>query len=580
MATNKSTNTVMGLLGGAIALAILIFINLVAERAFSRVDLTHEKRYSLSEPFQRILSKLDPKSPAKITYYVSGNPASNFVQTKRDILDKLGEIITASRGMIELDVIDPDRNKRAREELKARGLELNVQQQSQDKLQFSTLFTTLSITYEDQEPVFIPVIQRAEDLEYEIANTFLNMTLEKRPVVALFTPKAPVPLRRTPGARLTPGGFSWILKRQQERFEVKEVELTASSPIPKEAKLLIIISPNNLDERSKYEVTRFLAEGGRVFLISNGWRIRGEMGVDQLLFKTKVTPTGLESYLANLGVKFGSKFVCDVNNVQLPIQSTNLPGAVSHKPLPFYVKIRPENVDQDNPITRFLPGLVMPFPCEMFIDVQKAKKEGIDLSILAQTSQESWTEPFRETIAPGNLRSIPSTFEGKKTVFVKLEGNFPFPYEGQPIPEWPKEPGPDEPDKGTEAAQKKAEKAPPLKRKPGLLLVWSCPDSFNSGYFTPALQNEFLGNLAVIPNVAETATLGDDLIKIRSKRNPVRAIKRLSESKRSLLKLFMLAGMPLLVLAFALIRWTLRRGTQLDYEREFAKTIGPSSFTP
>ena len=38
-------------------------------------------------------------------------------------------------------------------------------------------------------------------------------------------------------------------------------------------------------------------------------------------------------------------------------------------------------------------------------------------------------------------------------------------------------------------------------------------------------------------------------------------------------------GVPLLVVAIALCHWWYRRGAQVDYERTFAKTTGPSSFS-
>jgi hypothetical protein len=92
------------------------------------------------------------------------------------------------------------------------------------------------------------------------------------------------------------------------------------------------------------------------------------------------------------------------------------------------------------------------------------------------------------------------------------------------------------------------------------------------------------GNAAMIVNIAESVSLGDDLVKLRTKRYETRAIDKLAgadnDAKRSAIKFLLIVGVPLLTICFALIRMALRRNTQSRYERRYAATIGPSSFTP
>ena len=76
---------------------------------------------------------------------------------------------------------------------------------------------------------------------------------------------------------------------------------------------------------------------------------------------------------------------------------------------------------------------------------------------------------------------------------------------------------------------------------------------------------------------------GDDLIKLRSKHYETRIISKLygedKEATRQIWKVALIAGVPIFVLLFAIYRFILRRINQLSYERKFAGTTGPSSFS-
>src|SRR5262249_49911390 len=147
--------------------------------------------------------------------------------------------------------------------------------------------------------------------------------------------------------------------------------------------------------------------------------------------------------LKDLGISYNPNFVADNSNVRLvPLQQFLFRGQKPEEQrLPYFVRVIPENIDQESVLTKLLPGLGAPFPAAIELDTDKIKKSGLKEEILAKTSKQTWTVPFSESFNPEselNKKYDEATqhYEGNKNIFVMLEGQFPFPYEGKPVPEW------------------------------------------------------------------------------------------------------------------------------------------------
>jgi hypothetical protein len=84
-------------------------------------------------------------------------------------------------------------------------------------------------------------------------------------------------------------------------------------------------------------------------------------------------------------------------------------------------------------------------------------------------------------------------------------------------------------------------------------------------------------------NIAESVSLGDDLIRLRTKQYETRTIEKFVgaeyDRRRATIKFALIGGIPLLVILFAVIRSAWRRDAQTRYERRFSATSGPSSFS-
>ena len=51
-----------------------------------------------------------------------------------------------------------------------------------------------------------------------------------------------------------------------ENYQVDRIRLTKEEPIPEGTDTLVIVAPEELNERQRYEINRFLAGGGSVII--------------------------------------------------------------------------------------------------------------------------------------------------------------------------------------------------------------------------------------------------------------------------------------------------------------------------
>jgi len=84
--TARGTNSILLV---AIGLGVLVVINLLAQRHFTRIDLTADKQYTLTESTKRILNGLDDVVNVKV--YFSRDLPTYLVTLEQQVGDMLDE---------------------------------------------------------------------------------------------------------------------------------------------------------------------------------------------------------------------------------------------------------------------------------------------------------------------------------------------------------------------------------------------------------------------------------------------------------------------------------------------------------
>jgi len=133
-----------------------------------------------------------------------------------------------------------------------------------------------------------------------------------------------------------------------------------------------------------------------------------------------------------------------------------------------------------------------------------------------------------------------------------LQGQFSNTFSQANLPNWPVKEEP------AGEAQKKKEEAPKEEKadmsdpKPGRLIVIGCAKMFNDDLITNS------GNLNLFINIIDGLTLGDNIIKIRSKSYVSRDIKRIADIQKIYYRFFTIFLVPILLAAWAVLRLFLR----------------------
>ena len=137
----KKTNVTILLI-----LSILLFVNLLSEEYFFRIDLTEDKQYTLSEATEDIMKSLE--NPITIKAYFSENLPPDIAKTKNNFEEYLIEYARKSDDNLVYTFIDPNENEKTEREALEAGINpvmINVREKDQMKQQKAFLGAVLEL---------------------------------------------------------------------------------------------------------------------------------------------------------------------------------------------------------------------------------------------------------------------------------------------------------------------------------------------------------------------------------------------------------------------------------------------------
>ena len=212
--------------GVGVMFIILIAVYVIGTAAKSRVDLTKEKLYTLSNGTKAILKKLD--TPVEIRLYrtQSAKDMPVFLGTYADrVEDLLSEYKKVAGGNIEIKKFDPEPDSDAEDSANLDGVEGQALQMGGDKV-----YLGLAISCLDAK-VAIPFLapDREKLLEYDISRAISRVVTPKKPVLGIMSGLPimgefnPMMMRMGQMQRQDP----WVVISELKRdYDVKQVEMT------------------------------------------------------------------------------------------------------------------------------------------------------------------------------------------------------------------------------------------------------------------------------------------------------------------------------------------------------------------
>jgi len=483
-----------------IVIGILAAINFFSYQIFYRWDLTQNKDYSISKISKKTAGNLDDIVSIKV--YFSKNLPARYITLRQEVGDILDEYANYSNGNIRVRFIDPADNADLKQELRMEGIpELQFNVLEKDKYQVVRGYLGMAVQYGDNTEV-IPVVQSTRDLEYQVTLAIKKVTGQINTVVGFVSSNSTLDFQKK---------ISAAYKKVSRLYKTMPVDL-ATGAVPADVNTLIIAGPKDKFSKEELkEIDAFLMRGGSLLALVDGVKV----GDGLTAVKNDI---GLSGLFENYGIKLNNNLVLDMSSA---IASFNQGFMTFSTNYPFWVKVLKQGFDQNNAAVAKLESAVFPWVSSIDILPDKINK-GDDVSYLARTTDKAWTQTKAFNLNPQQM-FFPTGDVGQRNLAVSIFGKFNSAY-GQ----------------GSTDS--------------GRLIVVG-----DSDFMTDGFVRRNPDNLILFQNLVDSLSLDEDLINIRSQGVTERPIKELSDGAKAAIRYGNIFGLTLIVLAFGLVRYYIRR---------------------
>ncbi|MFN0164697.1 MAG: Gldg family protein, partial [Burkholderiales bacterium] len=253
----KKSETLIYSAVGLIALfLLLVAANFLASRAALRADLTDGRIYTLSEGTKKILGKIDGQVKIRL-YSTKGDMPVQLKSFGQRVEDLLSEFKAVAGDKLIIEKYNPKPDSDEEDAAQLDGVE---PQQLATGEQF---YLGLSVSRLDRKQT-IPGInpQRERLLEYDLIRLIAQVAVTERPVVGLMSA---LPIQGAPFNMMTRQPTeAWVLHGELKRdFDLRVVDFNADKIDPA-IKVLLLIHPRDISERTEYALDQFVLRGGKL----------------------------------------------------------------------------------------------------------------------------------------------------------------------------------------------------------------------------------------------------------------------------------------------------------------------------
>jgi gliding-associated putative ABC transporter substrate-binding component GldG len=484
---------------------ILILINFISVRIFSRIDLTKSGIYTLSEVSKDIVRKLDDKVTIK-AYFSEDLPAP-YNNNRRALLDMLEEYKAYGGDKVVFEFISPTVEK-AEQEAQENGIPpIEIQIVQDDKVEVKRVYMGVTFIYEGKKEV-IPVIQDLAGLEYDISGSIKRLLKTEAKSIGVTIGNDELPIDKM---QVVNGVLS-------QQYDVIPLDLNVNPEIPQEISAVLIIDPKKaFTDSAKMAIDKYLVNGGKLGLFG------GKYMIDPT-FQNKtgeLLELGLDDMLLNYGIRISQDIIRDAQCATILVARQEGQYQIATQVQYPYI-LRVTNFNEDNIIGKSLNNLILQFVSSIDTTAAKGKSRA---TVLAYSSEAAATQEDGALIDPFHNYSEKDFPLSNLPVAVLYEAKFSSFYGIVPIDH---------------------------KRKSRIIVV-------GSGLFmTDEIVDNARDNLTFFANIVDYLTDDSGLIQIRSKVVSVPPLKEVPEANKKIIKYGNMLIPPLFFILFGIYRWRRR----------------------
>lgn len=410
-----------------IVIVVLIALNVLAFNFYSRIDLTNEKRFTISAPVRNVLK--ETKEPVEIFIFLKGDLPSGFKMLARNATELLQEFKEYSKGRVHYKLVSPDEpipgtSVSWADTLHSFGiLPINLKVQLKSGEQSQYIYPAAIATsrgkmaavnlYPAARAVITPAdLNNAEALfEYNFANAIQKLRETTKPMIAYAIGN---------GEPTGANTYDLVENILSPDYRVFTIDLNEEAGIPDTFKLLMIVKPTKgFTENEKLKIDQYVMRGGKLLAFID--RLEAEM--DSLQIKNQVVAfdrnLNLQDILFKYGVRINPDLIMDLQSDFLPFD-VNSNGQFELLHWNYFPLFQP---NQQNVITKNV-GLVAG---RFANSIDTVKSDRIKKTILLATSPNSRTIETPALISGTENRNAPEDAAFTKSnipAAVLLEGRF------------------------------------------------------------------------------------------------------------------------------------------------------------
>jgi gliding-associated putative ABC transporter substrate-binding component GldG len=420
--------------GWLAALSVLVGLNLLSTVLHVRLDLTEERRFTLSDATKRLIRELD--GPVEITVLLEGDMPAGFqklANASRDLLNDMRDIspdkITFRFARPAADADDSTRVYvyDSLQQLGVNPTNVKAQTKKGEGTEETLLFAGAVIRYGDRtvgvdllsgqsQMSGIASLNNAEALlEYRFADAIRKASREVVPLIGYLAGN---------GEPLDYRIYDLIEQTLRPNYAFRIIPIDSVTHIPSDFSAICVVKPMQaFTDAQKLKIDQYVMRGGRVvWMLDNLYASLDSLQRSEGSFIAFDLGLNLEDLLFKYGVRINRDLVQDLQNDGIPsvIGQMGDKPQIEVLPWPYYPLLRHNG---QHPIAKNMDYVLSKFPQS----IDTVKSPGIRKTILLSTSNAARSLPTPAKVEWESIRTeedLASFRASDIPVAVLLEGRF------------------------------------------------------------------------------------------------------------------------------------------------------------
>lgn len=418
-------------------LGILVLVNILAATFPLTLDLTQDKRFTLTNSTRALLHDLD--APVYVDVLLGGEFPAGFKRLQRATREMLDDL-RGQNGLIDYAFTDPNAGSKEqvnamREEYAKQGMNptnLRIKESGETTEKLIYPYAVVSFAgrqvpvnlLEAESPGMPPEVVLNNSislLEYKFASAFQRLIRPEKPNIVF-----------TDGHGELRPELTSALRRELRPFaNFTYLTLDSVFRIPPEVDLIIIARPRGpFSEPDKFKIDQYIMQGGKAIFLVDPLNI----SLDSMRLQRDYLPMeydlNLDDLLFKYGVRVEKDLVLDLECCRIPLQVGVVGNSPQYDLFPWYYHPAVQ-AQADHPMVKNLNRIFFDFPASL--DTIQTRTP-VKKSILLTSSEYSRLQYPPVQIGFDILRyePDPSKFnKGPQPLLVLLEGILPSNYENR-----------------------------------------------------------------------------------------------------------------------------------------------------